>query len=110
MAKNFIMGATSITYHPKDAAGNKLMNVNKNAVSLHLVRKSLRGFEVESMFVGEDMDLYKVLFDRFGKSCEDISKWSVNIERNSSGFVDEFEPIKHYDSILTGLAETFGLK
>lgn len=109
MAKNFIVGVTKIVYHPKDEFGKKMMNVNKNAVNLHLIKKSLQGFEVETMFVGEDMVLYQALFDRFGSSCDQIANWSVNIERNSQGFVDEFEPIKHFETLLSGIAETFGL-
>lgn len=108
MAKNFIIGATKITYHPKDDAGKKMMNVNKNAVNLHLIKKGLACYETEQLFVGEDMDLYELLFDKLGSSCSELFYWSVNIERNSKGYLEAFEPIKHYNDLASGVADLFG--
>lgn len=108
MAKYFIVGAKPITYHPKDEHGNKLKNVDKHALNLSLIKKTLSGAEVETLFVGEDMELYSFIHDNIGKTCNDICNWSVNIERNNTGFIEDFEPIKHYDSLIPGLTEMFG--
>lgn len=99
--KCFINHVQNIEYNPKDENGVKMKNVKKRAIILQVLTQSFGGYgyQCEDIFVSEDDPKYEFLLENISDKLKDFPNWTLDIERDSRGFIRSIVPIQKYESI-----------